>query len=157
MIDTTKVANRRKVHYDTLQDLGADAERLAASPKLRSVGNWSPGQIFKHVAIVMHGCIDGFDAKAPWYIRLIMRPLRGWILNRPMPPGYKLPPDAEAVLIPGETSLEEGLDLFRKGIHRLQTETTRQASPFLGKLTVDEWNKLHLRHAELHPSFLVEE
>lgn len=155
MIDTTKVANRRAVHYDTLDDLLADAERLAAAPTLRSVGNWSPGQIFKHVALIMHGCIDGFDAKAPWYIRLIMRPMRGWVLNRPMSPGYKLPPDAAAVLIPGATTLEEGLDLFRKGIQRLKTETTRHPSPFLGTLTVDEWNKLHLRHAELHLSFLV--
>ena len=47
----------------------------------------------------MHGCIDGFDAKAPWYIRLVMRPMRGWVLSRPMSPGFQLPPDAAAVLM----------------------------------------------------------
>ncbi len=44
---------------------------------------------------------------------------------------------------------------LRQAIHRLQTEEKRAPNPVLGKLTREEWDRLHCRHAELHLSFLV--
>lgn len=154
-VDTSKVLGRRTVHYSNLQALLKDAERLA-SAQPRALGNWSQGQIYKHLAVVMAGSIDGFSVRAPWFVRLLARLFKKRILSKPMAAGYQLPAEAAAAIVPGETSVGEGLDLLRKAIERLQTETQRYPSPFLGKLTIEEWNQLHLRHAELHMSFLAE-
>ncbi|MBX9787841.1 MAG: DUF1569 domain-containing protein [Pirellulales bacterium] len=34
-------------------------------------------------------------------------------------------------------------------------ETRRVPHPVIGRLSVDQWNRFHLRHAELHLSFFV--
>ncbi len=48
----------------------------------------------------------------------------------------------------------------RPGCHlcavaRIQLDTERSRHPVFGELSLDEWDSLHLRHAELHMSFLV--
>ncbi len=59
--------------------------------------------------------------------------------------------------VPGDTSDEDGVQMLEKAIHRMQTESSRVDHPLLGKLTGDEWTQFHLRHAEMHMSFLVTE
>lgn len=154
-IDTTKVTNRRTVHYDHLQELLADAERLTQR-SVQTLGNWSQGQIYKHLAVVMKGALDGIPVKAPWIVRMLIRPFKKRFLSKPMSPGFKLNAQAAAMIVPGETSVQEGLDLLRTVIQRLETEPQRHPSPFLGQLTADEYNQLFMRHAELHMSFIVE-
>ena len=48
-IATSKVTNRRKVQYTSLQDVLSDAERLTRG-NFNTLGNWSAGQIFMHRA-----------------------------------------------------------------------------------------------------------
>lgn len=43
-IDTKKVSDRRKLHFNTLDDILADVELLASSKDVRALGNWSPGR-----------------------------------------------------------------------------------------------------------------
>jgi hypothetical protein len=143
------------VRYSNLQELLEDAERLAQRP-VRTLGNWSQGQIYKHLAVVMKGSLDGIPMTTPWYIRLILKPFKKRILSKPMSPGFNLNAKAAAVIVPGPTEIQEGLDLMRTVIKRLQAEPQRHPSPFLGKLTADEYNQLFMRHAELHMSFIVE-
>lgn len=155
-IDTGKVAERRQLHFNSLDDIAADVDRLAKSREIRALGNWSPGQVFRHVAIVMNKSIDSFAFRPPAFIRW----LACWLfkrrfLTKPMAPGFKLPPAAAAELIPPATTLQEGLDSIRRAVARLQTETGRVPSPVLGPLTIEQWNQLHCRHAELHFSFLI--
>lgn len=155
-IDTCKVAERRQLHFNSLDDIGADVERLAKSREIRALGNWSPGQVFQHVANVMNKCIDGFAFRPPAIIRFVVRCFfKRRFLTKPMAPGFKLPAAAASELIPPATTQEAGLDSIRRALARLQTETIRVPSPVLGPLTVEQWNQLHCRHAELHLSFLV--
>ena len=51
-MNTKAVTGRREVHYDTFDDALADAERLAAGD-VRTLGNWSYGQILKHLAMAV--------------------------------------------------------------------------------------------------------
>jgi hypothetical protein len=130
-------------------------DHLAKSKELRALGNWSPGQIFKHLAITMNHSIDGFPPLMPPFMIFFMRLLfKRRFLTKPMSAGFKLPPKAAAFL-PPPTSLEEGLQSIRQAIHRQQTDTKRSPSPVLGQLSNEEWNQLHCRHSELHLSFLV--
>jgi Protein of unknown function (DUF1569) len=155
-IDTSKVAERRQLHFNSLDDLRADVERLAKSKEVRALGNWSPGQVLEHLAIVMDKSIDGFGHRPPALVRFLVRLLfKRRFLTKPMAPGFKLPAAAAAELVPPATPLEAGLDHIRRGLVRLQTETMRAAHPVLGALSVAEWNQVHCHHAELHLSFLV--
>ncbi len=153
-IDTRKVQGRRKVQYASLQDLLADAERMS-SGNAQTLGNWSAGQIFAHLAQSMNNSIDGSDIQIPWYIRVPARLLKRWMLKGPMPPGFKISDTAARSLVPGPTSIEDGLVALRNAIARQERETTRAPNPVLGSLTLEDWTQLHLTHAALHMSFLA--
>jgi len=44
---------------------------------------------------------------------------------------------------------------LRAAINRQQTETSRVPHLALGEISVEDWLRAHLRHAELHMSFAV--
>jgi hypothetical protein len=155
-INTSKVPNRRSLHFETLDDIQGDVERLNQG-KVKALGNWSGGQILKHLAIVMNGSIDGAPAHFSWPLRLLGRMLKKRVLTKGMTPGFQLKGQAAESLVPPATNWEDGLQMFREAIERLHSETKREPSPFLGPMTREEWDQLHCRHAELHLSFLVPE
>ena len=153
-INTAKVPGRRELHFHSLDDILAEVERLNQG-KLRAIGNWSPGQILKHLCFVMVWSLDGAPVMAPWYLRVFGWFIKNRFLTNPMSAGFALPKATAEYLIPGETSWEEGLQGIRAAIQRLKTESQRHRSPFLGELTREQWDQLHCRHSELHFSFLV--
>lgn len=127
-IDSTKVKDRRQVTYASLQEILADAERLCQG-KVKSLGNWSPGQIFWHLAKAFNDSIDGSDLKVSWFIRLLRPVIKKKVLSGPISPGVKLDANAEQVLWPGPTSTENGLAALRTAIGRLQSESKRGSKP----------------------------
>ena len=155
-VDTSKVTGRRTLHFHSLDDILADIERLNQG-KIRTLGNWTPGRVLKHLSIVMIWSLDGAPVRAPWYVRIIGWFIKNRFLRNPMAAGFALPKDTEVYLVPGETSWEEGLQAIRGAIQRLKTESQRKSSPFLGELTGAQWDQLHCRHCELHLSFLLPE
>lgn len=155
-VDTAKIQGRRTLTFSTLDDILADVEKLNGA-KLRSLGNWSPGQILKHLTVPMLWCLDGAPLRAPWYVRVMSWFMKGWFLRNPMPAGFKLSADFAKELLPPPATWEDGLQALRSAIQRMKTEPQRHPSPFLGTLTSDQWVQLHCRHAELHLSFLIPE
>ena len=71
-------------------------------------------------------------------------------LTKGLPAGFKAP----AKFLPDATSVDDGLTALKKAVARLHEDTTRALHPGFGSLTLDEWTQFHLRHAELHMSFL---
>ncbi|MGE0379081.1 MAG: DUF1569 domain-containing protein, partial [Planctomycetaceae bacterium] len=53
-VQTKSVAGRRTVSYQSYEDLLADAEEMAHGV-VQTLGNWSLGQIFKHLAASFEG------------------------------------------------------------------------------------------------------
>jgi len=156
-INTAKVTGRRKLHFNSLDDILADVEQLAKAKEIRTLGNWSADQILKHVATLMNKSIDGFTTRPPWFVRLIVRLFfRSRFLHKPMAAGFKLPAAAQAELVQPPTTLADGFNAIRAAIDRLKTETKRMPSPVLGEMTIEEWTQLHCRHSELHLSFLLQ-
>ncbi|MCA9023557.1 MAG: DUF1569 domain-containing protein [Planctomycetaceae bacterium] len=148
---TKKVQGRRTVHYDSFDDLLADAEQMAHS-KVHTLGNWSLGQILMHTALALDSSIEGFDFRLPAPMRLLMRLLmKHKFLHVALPAGFK----TTGKYIPGETSTEAGLTALRAAIERQHQITNRVNHPAFGKLTRQEWDQFHLRHAEMHMSFVV--
>ncbi len=151
-IDTKSVATRRQVHYNRLEDIIADAECMVDC-NARTVGNWSRGQIFRHLATAMNQSIDGMDLTPPWFLRLGARLLKKRLLTKPLSPGFRLP--RKTKLLPEPVSDQQGLQELREAVARLRADSTRKPSPLLGDLSLEEWDQLHCRHAELHMSFIV--
>jgi hypothetical protein len=156
-VDTRKVAGRRTLHFANLDEVLADVERLAQT-KARTLGNWSAGQVLKHLALTMNSSIDGFAFRAPWMFRVLgFLGMKHFVLRRKMPPGFRLPEAGEKALVPPPCTFEEGVAAIRQAIQRQRTEEKRSPNPVLGPLTRDEWELLHCQHAALHLSFLVPE
>lgn len=153
-VNTKQVEGRRAVRYENFDNLLADVNQLAAG-KVRILGNWSLGQILSHLAKVYECSIDEFPFLMPAPLRFLFGVvMKRRFLNRPLPTGFQLPKKASD-LIPAEIDPAEASALLAKAIDRLKNERQRSPHPALGRLTVDEWNALHLRHAEMHLSFVL--
>jgi len=153
-VDTVKVAGRRTLHFANYDDILAEVERLDQG-KVRALGNWSPGQVLKHLTGPMFWSLDGAPLQGPWYIRLFGWFMKNRFVRMPMAPGFKLPEDFAMQLVPGATTWEDGLQAVRTALARMKAEPQRHPSPFLGALTLEQWEQLHCRHCELHLSFLL--
>ncbi len=152
-VNTKQVTGRRELHFHSLDDVLVELDRLEGRP-LKTLGNWSVGQILMHLASSMNAALDGVQIKVPWYLRLLGPFFKGPLLKGKMPPGFKLPKEAAAVLLPSPASAKEGFHALRKAIARFKEETPGVRHPFLGKLSPDEWTKIMCRHCELHLSFI---
>jgi hypothetical protein len=143
------------LRFETLDAILADAEALGAVER-RALGNWTLGQVCFHLAQPMDYCIDGFPFRFSWPLRLAGRMLRRKYLTQGFPTGVKLAGPA-AVLIPTDVLPNAGLAELRRAIGRLKRESHRVPSPLLGRLSREQWDQFHLRHAELHLSFILED
>jgi hypothetical protein len=147
------IAPCRKVRYESFDQIVSDAER-AVRHQAQTTGNWSLGQILEHLAIANEKTIDGFGFQAPFPIRMVGPFFKNRVLERGLTPGFRLSRRAAAALVPDETDVGAALDHLRQSFKRLDTESKRSLHPFLGRLTLHESNRLCLRHAELHMSFV---
>ncbi len=124
---------------------------------LRTAGGWTVGQNLEHCTKIMACAFDGFDARAPWPIRVFGRLVFKPMIRNPqgqMKPGIKLPKKASAVLPSEEVSVEEGLALMRAQLARIDAgEKMLQDSPVMGKMTHELWILMHLNHCRLHFGF----
>ena len=127
-VQTAKVQGRRKVAYKSFDELLADADRISSGP-VKTLGNWSPGQIFRHLAIAFNGSIDGFKTGFPWFMRFVARMFKNKLINGAMPPGIKVPAKFAKQVMPDATSTEDGLAQLHAAVARLKREPQlRQAS-----------------------------
>ncbi len=155
-IKTQRVVGRRTVRYDSFAEVLADAERLTTIP-VRTLGNWSSGQIYAHLARSIDVMIDGAPFAAPLPMRWFLRAIKGWILSRPLPAGFRLPKQAARLLPEDTLSTEAGLQLLRTAIARIQVTDTRAPHPAFGQCSRADWDAFQFRHCEMHMSFIVPE
>lgn len=153
-VNTARVEGRRKLDYTTFDELLADAERASSVPS-KTLGNWSMGQIFKHISFLMNGSIDGVPIKFPWHFRVLARIFKRKLIRGAMPAGFQVKPPYDKDLVPGPTTTEQGLADLRASVARVKMEPARVRHPLFGNLTREEWDQVNLKHASLHMSFIV--
>src|SRR5882672_6309800 len=119
-VNTSKVQGRRELHFGNLDEMLADADRLAAAPRLGQLGNWTLGQALGHLAHTMDMAVDGATTRPPWFVRLMARMFKRHVLKK-MRPGYSLPPNVakDLISLPSVTT-EEGSRRFRTAVARLK-------------------------------------
>lgn len=154
-VTTTKVTGRRELHFDSVDDILADAERLASGPYVQ-LGNWPLGTMCEHLAKALNSATDDNQYNPPWFFKLLGRMLKKGAITKSLSPGFRMPKKMEPIFMPsGDTSAEEGLAKLREAIERFKVAKLPERSTFLGKMSNDDWHQFHCRHAEMHLSFLV--
>ena len=155
-VEPARARSRRKLRFRDFDEVLADARRVHAEGYAR-LGNWTPAQAVKHLGNSIVFSLDGEPFGMPVPVRLFGRLiLRYVILYWRFPAGARLPRQAERVLVPGsDTDFDDGMNVLRLAIERLGREPQRTPHPVIGRLSAAQWNKFHLRHAELHLSFFV--
>ncbi len=154
MINTRKVADRRRLRFSNLQEVLADVERLDAVGGRRTTGNWSDAQIVQHVARMVNLSLDGFPGRAPLALRMVGKLMRQSALTKTLQPGFRFPARF-AVLAPDpDVTWDRAVDDLREAVGRFRAQPEVFPSPVLGPLSHEEWEQLHCRHAELHLSFM---
>ena len=151
---------RRTLRFETVEDAIAEAERLVAADRagrLTRAGNWPLGRALGHLATWAEFAFNGYPpaVHAPLPVRLILRMLRGRIINKGMMPGVKVGRVPGGTVGLEDLPTDEALQRFRGALQRLKASSPVIANPAFGRLTHEEWVKLNLRHAELHLGFQV--
>ena len=157
MIDTSKVPNRRVLHFNSIDNALAEIDRLAAAERagtLKCVGNWSCGQVFNHLGTWAEFAFKPNPLKPPLPIRLILRMMKKRFITGPMKVGARIPGVKDGTLGAETCSFEDGYSRVHSAFTRLKSEAPTQPNVIFGKLSHEEWIQMHLRHAELHLSFL---
>ena len=146
--------NRRKIAFGTYDDVIAEIERLEAG-RYEKLGEWSLGQICRHLSYYMRGSLDGFDRRLPWLIRKIMGPpiLRRILKGAETKAGaMTIPASVPAPEPDDQPAASEAKELLRRlGEHSGELHP----SPLFDRLTADQSRLLHLKHAAHHLGFLV--
>ena len=154
-INTKTVAGRRELHFDSFDELLAEAERLSDGD-VQLLGNWSLAQILTHLAAGINSAIDGSTFRAPFLLRLIVPLMKKKFIYGGIPPGFQIPKKAERQFLPPEiVETTAALDALHRAIERLQAASELAPHPLFGQLTKEEAIQFQLRHAEMHLSFAV--
>ena len=83
------------------------------------------------------------------FVVFIFQGLLIWLISLPIQA-------ASASLLPDESvTPEEGLRQLKGGVERLSHEAPTAPHPAFGKMASEEVMQLHLRHCEMHMSFIV--
>ncbi|MFO0784065.1 MAG: DUF1569 domain-containing protein [Phycisphaerales bacterium] len=158
-VNTAK-APRRPLNFTCLGCVTKDLDGIQAAHHagtLRTTGNWNPGEIMDHCAILYEAGLDGSKQRIPWLGRLMGRLFKKSLLKPGgMKPGFKLPKDAVEMMPRPGVTFDEGMKRMRRALQRLERgEQMTKPSPFLGPLTHDEWLRLNLNHTQMHFSFMA--
>jgi len=153
--NAAEVPGRRELHFESVDDILADAEQVMGKPH-RAVGNWSAAQILEHLALAFNRSVDGSSYRPPFFVRWAASLLKRRILKGPMPSGFKMPKAMQPDFMPPDNATDQNaLEELHTSINRYKSAAQLAPNVALGKLSREEWDKLHLRHAEMHLGFIV--
>jgi hypothetical protein len=154
MAASKQTSGHCKRRFENFDQVLAEVRSLNVQPT-RQLGNWSLGQICQHLGVGMRECVEADKIfKAPLWLRVVGPWIRPRILKRGLPRGFQIPRGGER-LIPPPVAYEDGLATLESGIATLKGSDRRTAHPVFGRMNLAEWDQFHLRHAELHLSFIV--
>jgi hypothetical protein len=162
-VDSGRVAGRRPIRLHSIDELVAEVDRVTAAVAVgtvRSLGNWSPAQVLWHIGRLVELSFDGFPFRyrrgPEWIIRLFRLFAWRWLIALAFRPGFKNPPQAATLEPEPSLSLDFAAAYLKQQLARIRGgERMTQACSVEGPYSHEQWVYIHLRHAELHLSFLA--
>jgi hypothetical protein len=159
-IQTRSVKDRRALKFGSLDEMSGELDRVVAAERggrLRRTGNWTTGQTLNHLATWINFGFDGYPPELPlppWLMLKVIRMMKKRFLFKPLPAGFSIRGVKGGTLGMEELPLDEAERKVRAAVERLKVGSPVSPNVIFGPLTHEEWKNLHLRHAELHLSFL---
>jgi hypothetical protein len=154
-VNTKAVEGRRKLRFETLDDLEADVQRLA-DVEVKTLGNWSLAQLFNHLASGLNSTIDGSTFKAPFLFKLMAPFMKKKFIYGSIPAGFQISREAEAQFQPkDDVEFATALGELQQAIARVKEADSFAPHPMFGKISKEENVQFQLRHAEMHLSFAI--
>ncbi len=144
----------RRLKFETLDEAAQEASRLLESGYVRS-GNWSLGQICRHLTLVQNPSIDGY----PFWLSLFapLRPVMRWwllpkLLDIDSQPRIRT---IKAFMPPDDSDDTFEVDRFHRSVDRMMDHTAPFAPhPAFGRVPRQTILQIHAAHAAHHLRFL---
>ena len=141
----------RELDLATLDDVLAEAKRIAAQPGATSRGAWTPAQNVWHVGRFIKAGVEGYPAKVPLLLKLLGPLFKKQFTTKGFSPGIKLPQQAaDHMVAPAGTTIEQAMDMLETAVQGAKGKGFLPKNPMMGKMTQQQWVALHCRHAEMH-------
>lgn len=147
-------SQQRRLTFTSLDQIMPEVDRLL-SAEYTLAGQWSVGQICKHLTNAITFSVEGYPALAPWIVRKTIGPvLMQRILKKGVfPQGIGLP--AKFAPKPGCDARAEA-EALRAALRHYQGHTGAMGEhPLSGKLTRAQWDAFHIIHSAHHLGFVV--
>jgi Protein of unknown function (DUF1569) len=157
-LDTAKVAGRRKLRFESIDQMMAEVDRLVEAERegrLERLGNWTLGQTLGHLACWAEYAYSGTPLKTPLLIKWILRLRKHEFLHEPMRAGVKIPSVEGGTLATEPMPLEVALDRLKRVMEKLKSQAPTIFHSIFGQLSHDEWIAMNLRHGELHLGYQI--
>lgn len=146
--------NRRSLTFRDFDAVTSDVDRLLETG-YDALGHWSLGQICNHLTWTVTSSVEGFPSQFPWLVRqTIGQVVRSRVLGTGrMPERVFLP--ARLHPLPNREDRAEA-EALRAALRLYQASNAPRAlHPIMGRISPQEWDRLHLIHSAHHLSFLV--
>lgn len=147
------MGEQRALNLERLDQVMPEVDRLLQGHE--TLGNWSLGQICRHLALSVQYSVDGFPRRAPWIMRRSLGPVvLGKVLKaRRIRAGFKSPEYLQPN--PGLDARAEA-EALRAAIHLFNARPAQAGfaeHPFFGRMTKSQWTDFHGIHCAHHLSF----
>jgi hypothetical protein len=157
-VDTGKVAGRRILRFESIDQMMADVDRLVEAERagrLERLGNWTLGQTLAHLSAWGEYSYTGIPMKTPFFIKWILRMGKQKFIHEPMRAGVKIPGVEGGTLATEPVPLEVALERMQRVMEKLKSQAPTIVHSIFGQLSHDEWIAINLRHGELHLGYQV--
>jgi hypothetical protein len=151
---TIAVARRRDLTFAVLGEVMPEVERLLAGHT--TVGNWSLGQICRHLATALRATAASARVARPYADRPPIDPTfrRRFFEAGRFPEGVAVP--RPALLPPEGLDARDEAEALRAAIDQFAaTPGPFGDHPLLGPLSPEEWTRFHCIHCAHHLSFAL--
>src|SRR5262245_4304541 len=121
VVDTGKVTTRRILHFESIDQMMAEVDRLVAAERagqLNHVGNWTLGQILGHLAVWSEFAYTEMPLNPPFFVKWILWFSKNSFLYKPMRAGVKIPHCPGGTLGTAPMTVDEGLARLQKVVER---------------------------------------
>jgi hypothetical protein len=146
----TPATPRRNLDFSSLEEVLRDAENLCRGHV--TLGNWTLGQIFHHLATAIRGSRRRRPDAATLPVDETFR--RQVFESRRFPEGVQAP--HPKLVPPGDADMSVQLEALRQAIALWSVAAGPFPDhPFMGPLNKNEWTQFHCVHCAHHLSFVV--
>lgn len=148
------MARRRHLSFSNLLEVMPEVDRLLTGYDCG--GQWSLGQACHHLATTMRYSIEGWPGLAPWPVRRSIgrvigrRVLATGIMREgiKLPSGWGMIPHSDLDDRAEAEALRGAIQYYQCLVDALPEH------PFFGRLSRNDWDRLHCIHCAHHLSFL---